>query len=327
MNASPIVIESIADVRRAVSDAKASGRRVGFVPTMGALHTGHVRLIREARDKSDLVVVSIFVNPTQFGPGEDYTRYPRTLDDDLARCAEGGAELVFAPTVETMYPQGPISTYAEVPDLSDRLEGASRPGHFRGVATVVLKLFEIVRPDVAAFGLKDYQQLLVVSRVVMDLDVPVEILAVPTVREPDGLAMSSRNRYLDPEQRRAATVLSRALRKADEAVGAGERDADRVRQILRKTIESEPLARLDYAEVADAATLEPLNDLAGEAAVALLAARVGPARLIDNAVLPLIMPTRLRRDELPHAGQDPEKQAAPGLGDGQRPELSRQPDR
>jgi pantoate--beta-alanine ligase len=281
------VCRPIDEVRRSVALARREGRVVGLVPTMGALHAGHLRLIEEARAASGLVVVSLFVNPTQFGPNEDFRRYPRTEEADLDLCARGGAGVVFAPSVEEMFPGGPSSTFVEVPSLSDRLEGVSRPGHFRGVATVVLKLFNIVGPDLAFFGMKDYQQLQVIRRMVADLDVPVDVRAVATVREPDGLAMSSRNRYLDPDQRRAAVVLSRALEAASEAVRAGERDADRVRQILSRAIESEPLASLDYAEVVDALTLESTRELgAGRAAVALIAAKVGPARLIDNAILP-----------------------------------------
>jgi pantoate--beta-alanine ligase len=281
------VVSEIDAVRLAVRDARAQGHTVGLVPTMGALHDGHVRLIEACRREAGFVVVSIFVNPTQFGPNEDLARYPRTPEADRLRCAEGGAALIFAPTAATMYPRGASSTFVEVPGLSDVLEGASRPGHFRGVATVVLKLLNIVVPDLAVFGEKDYQQLLVIRRMVADLDVPVLIRGVPTVREPDGLAISSRNRYLDPEQRKAAMVLSAALREAARAVAEGERDADRVRQVLRRRIESESLARLDYAEVADADTLEPLSVLEpGRRAIALLAAHVGPARLIDNAALP-----------------------------------------
>ena len=279
-------VESIEAVRSAVARARQQGRRIGLVPTMGALHDGHVRLIERCRAESGWVVVSIFVNPTQFGPHEDLERYPRTLDDDCARCAAAGADLVFAPPVATMYPQGTRSTFVEVPGLSDVLEGASRPGHFRGVATVVLKLFAIVGPDLAIFGQKDYQQQVLIRRMVADLHLPVAIITVPTVREPDGLALSSRNRYLDPAQRRAATVLARALERAGQAITQGERNGNRVRQILRQTIESEPLATLDYAEVADAETLAPLDALDPQRpAVALLAARVGSTRLIDNRLL------------------------------------------
>jgi pantoate--beta-alanine ligase len=282
----PEVVESIRAVRAAVGQARVAGHTIGLVPTMGALHDGHARLIAACRGECDFVAVSIFVNPTQFGPHEDYGKYPRTLEDDLARSGAAGAALVFAPGVGEMYPAGASSTYVEVPGLSDRLEGASRPGHFRGVATVVLKLFEIVRPDIAYFGEKDYQQLTVIRRMAADLNLPVAIRGLPIVREPDGLAMSSRNRYLDPDQRRAATVLHRALEAASAAVGGGERRADRVRQILGDTINSENVAEIDYVEVADAATLEPLDMISGSRqAVALLAVRIGPARLIDNRLL------------------------------------------
>ena len=281
------MMESIGEVRDHVARARRAGRAVGLVPTMGALHEGHARLIETARRGCDEVVVSIFVNPTQFGPNEDFSRYPRTLDADLATAARAGADVAFIPDVATIYPPGLPATYVEVPGLSDVLEGSSRPGHFRGVATVVLKFFGIVGPDVAYFGQKDYQQQLVLRRMVADLNVPVRIETVPTIREPDGLAMSSRNRYLNVEERRAATVLSRALREAETAVRDGERSADRVRQVLLATLESERRASVDYAEVADADTLVPLAALGeGRRAVALLAVRVGPARLIDNAILP-----------------------------------------
>ncbi len=277
------LLESVADVRRAVAGARDRGLVVGLVPTMGALHDGHVRLIEHCRSEAGCVAVSIFVNPTQFGPHEDFTRYPRTLETDLARCQAAGAELVWAPMPATVYPNGPQSTRVEVPGLSDILEGASRPGHFRGVATVVLKLFEVVRPDLAVFGQKDYQQQLVIRRMVTDLHVPVRIVIEPTVREPDGLALSSRNRFLNPDERREAAVLYAALARAREAVRGGERSANRVRQILRETIEFTGSVRLDYAEVADADTLEALDHLGpGSRAVALVAARVGTTRLIDN---------------------------------------------
>jgi len=252
---------------------------------MGALHDGHSRLIDRCRGKTDLTIVSIFVNPTQFGPNEDFLRYPRALDDDLKRCQAAGA-LVFAPGTETIYPNGVRSTFVEVSDLGDILEGASRPGHFRGVATVVLKLFEIVRPDVACFGQKDYQQQLLLRRMALDLHLAVEIDTCPTIREADGLAMSSRNRYLNPEERRAAGVLFGALESARKAVATGEHRAGQVRQILRETIESEPRARLDYAEVRSASNLDPLEEVGPESlAVALLAVRIGNTRLIDNMLL------------------------------------------
>jgi pantoate--beta-alanine ligase len=280
------LFESAAEVRRAVAAARNLGKVVGFVPTMGALHAGHSRLVDRCRAESGLAVVSIFVNPTQFGPAEDFERYPRSIADDLDRCAAAGADLVFAPDVATVYPNGLGSTCVEVPGLADVLEGASRPGHFRGVATVVLKLLEIVRPDLIFFGQKDYQQQLVIRRMIEDLHVPVELRTCPTIREDDGLALSSRNRYLTPSQRNAAPVLFRALERARDAVAGGQRQADRIRQILRETLESEASVKIDYVEVADAETLEPLGKLGeGRRAVALLAARVGSTRLIDNMML------------------------------------------
>lgn len=276
-----------AEVRRRVSAARAGGARtVGFVPTMGALHEGHARLMEACRAGSDYAVASIFVNPTQFGPGEDFGRYPRTPEADLEVCRAAGIDLVFAPEAGSIYKPG-HDTFVEVGRLGSILEGASRPGHFRGVATVVLKLFHIVRPDRAWFGLKDYQQVAVLRRMASDFDLDVEIVAAETFREPDGLAMSSRNRYLDPGQRIAARALSAALRDAAALAGSGERDARAIRRAMRERIAAEPAAELDYAEVADAETLEPLERLEpGRRAVALIAARVGPARLIDNALLP-----------------------------------------
>ena len=281
------VAPTIAQARDAVRAARQAGRVVGFVPTMGALHEGHARLIYEARAETDYVVVSIFVNPTQFGPSEDFDRYPRTFDLDRRCCETAGADLIFLPSATEIYPNGgAASTYVEVPGISERLEGAVRPGHFRGVATVVLKLFQIVAPDLAFFGQKDFQQQVVIRRMVADLNLPVSIRTVPTVRDADGLALSSRNRYLDRDERQAATVLSRALGRAVAAVRAGERDAERVRQVLRETVESEVLARLDYAEVADTDSLDRLAVLEpGRRAVALLAVRIGATRLIDNAIL------------------------------------------
>jgi pantoate--beta-alanine ligase len=280
------MVESVANLRRQVVDVRVSGKKVGLVPTMGALHDGHLRLIRQCRAETDFVIVSIFVNPTQFGAGEDLNRYPRPLEDDLRQSESAGADLVFVPTVETVYPHGINSTFVEVTGLSDIFEGASRPGHFRGVATVVLTLFEMVRPDLAVFGQKDYQQQLLVRRMISDLHVPVQLSICPTVREPDGLALSSRNRYLNPEHRQAAVVLNRALERARAAAQAGEFRSERIRQILHETLRSESMAELDYAEVANADTLERLGDIDNtHRAVALVAARFGTTRLIDNTLL------------------------------------------
>jgi len=281
------LVTTAAEVREAVRSARAQGRSIGLVPTMGALHAGHAALVECCRIATDFVAVSVFVNPTQFGPAEDYQRYPRSLDADVELCRSAGADLVFAPAAEEVYPRGREGlTYVEVPGISEPMEGASRPGHFRGVATVVLKLFGIVGPDRAFFGAKDYQQLAVIRRMAADLDLPLTISGVETVREPDGLAMSSRNRYLDADGRRAALSLSKGLKAAQAAVHAGERDADRVRQILAGPIESEPGADLIYAVVADAENLQPLAEIDPDRpAVALVAARVGATRLIDNLVL------------------------------------------
>jgi pantoate--beta-alanine ligase len=281
------VARTEAEVRQAVALARsAGGSVVCLVPTMGALHGGHARLIQRGRELADYLVVSIFVNPTQFGPAEDLARYPRTLELDLACCEKEGADLVFVPDETAMYPNGRNSTFVEVGGLSQIFEGASRPGHFRGVATVVLALFEIVRPDLAVFGQKDYQQARVIARMVEDLHLPIRLVTVATVREPDGLALSSRNRYLNPEERKAAPVLHRALEQARALVAGGERSAERVRQAVSRSISSEPLARLDYVAVADAASLDPLESIEpGRAAVVLAAVWIGSTRLIDNVVL------------------------------------------
>jgi pantoate--beta-alanine ligase len=279
---------TIADLRSAVAAAKAAGLSVGFVPTMGALHEGHASLVRLARQECGYVVVSVFVNPTQFGPNEDLARYPRTVDADLALCEREGADLVFTPTPEEVYPPG-FATYVEVHNLQDTLEGTVRPGHFRGVATVVLKLFNMVRPDRVYFGQKDAQQVAVIKAMVRDLDVPVELRVGPTVREPDGLALSSRNRYLDPEQRRHAAVLFQALSAARAAIVAGERDAGRLRRLMAERLCATPGAVLDYAEVVHPDDFRPLDRLTGPA-LAAVAVRFGATRLIDN--LPLELPPR-----------------------------------
>lgn len=277
------IVETIDEVRKAVALARRDGCEVGLVPTMGALHEGHLSLVRRARGDGGLVVVSVFVNPTQFGPGEDYDRYPRDLDRDAALAADAGADLLFAPSVETIYPPG-FGTFVTVEGLDAILEGAARPGHFRGVATVVAKLFAIVLPDRAYFGQKDFQQLRLVEQMTRDLNLPVTIVPMPIVREPDGLAMSSRNVYLSPEERRQATVLRRALKEAEAAVAAGVRDPKALAEQAAVTIRSAPLATLDYAVVVDAQTLAPLKQL-DRPAVMLLAAHFGATRLIDNTIL------------------------------------------
>lgn len=283
---SPIVLDSIAEVREASRRARSAGQTIGLVPTMGALHEGHARLIDACRAKCDHVVVSIYVNPTQFGPGEDLDRYPRTLEADLAICRERGVDVVFAPKDREMYPQGTIATKIEVGAAGTILEGAIRPGHFQGVATVVLKLFGIVVPDRAYFGRKDFQQQLIIRKMVDDLNVPVLIEVAPTVRERDGLALSSRNRFLEPEDREAATVLFWALERAKSVVKRGERNAERVAEVLAETIEAESRAKLDYAVVVDADSLEAKPTIVDPArSAALVAARFGAVRLIDNTLL------------------------------------------
>jgi pantoate--beta-alanine ligase len=279
----PPIAATVENVRHAVEQARARGRTVGLVPTMGALHAGHVSLIRTARAETDFVVVSIFVNPTQFGPNEDLARYPRPLEADVRVCAAEGASLVFAPEQAVIYPSG-FRTYVEVTGLQDVLCGASRPGHFRGVATVVLKLFNIVRPDVAFFGLKDAQQVRVIERMVADLNVPVQIRRCPTVREPDGLALSSRNQYLSVEQRAQAPVLVRTLDEVRQRVEAGERDAGALERLIAQRVAATPGARLDYAAVVDFETLERVGRMSGTVLVAL-AVFFGTTRLIDNVIL------------------------------------------
>jgi pantoate--beta-alanine ligase len=259
-------------------------RTIGFVPTMGALHEGHLSLIHEARAMCDVVVVSVFVNPTQFGPTEDFNSYPRDLTRDSALLAEYNVDYVFAPTVEEIYPPG-FSTYVMVQGLSDRLEGASRPEHFRGVTTIVAILLNVVKPDFAFFGQKDAQQAILIKRMVRDLAFTAEIVVVPIVREKSGLAMSSRNNYLDDEQRRAATVLNRSLQKAREAYEAGEHSSTRLIELVRGTIEKEPLARIDYVSIDDAETLERLEKIDDRPALVSLAVFIGKTRLIDNIVL------------------------------------------
>jgi pantoate--beta-alanine ligase len=274
------VAKTVREVRAWTKLARADGKTIGFVPTMGYFHEGHLSLMRRAKAECDMCVVSLFVNPTQFGPSEDFQRYPRDFARDAAMAESVGVDLLFAPEVEEMYPEG-YQTYVEVTEVTRRLEGAARPGHFRGVATVCTKLFNIVQADRAYFGKKDYQQLKVIQRMVKDLNIPTEIVPCETVREPDGLAMSSRNVYLKPDERQAATVLYRALCAGRDAILAGERDAKKVKVLVEQVIATEPLVKTEYVDVADAETLEPLTDLQGEVLISL-AARVGVARLIDN---------------------------------------------
>ncbi len=279
------IVTSPSEMLRMVKEARWRGERVGLVPTMGFFHAGHVSLMRAAREENDFVVVSLFVNPTQFGPREDFRDYPRDLARDVEIAAEAGVDCIFHPRAEDMYPE-PYLTYVVVEGISEGLCGASRPGHFRGVATVVAKLFHIIPAHRAYFGLKDAQQVMVIRRMVEDLNFDIEVVACPTVREEDGLAMSSRNVYLSEEERKAATVLYRSLRLAEEMASRGERDARKVKAAMRELMSTEPLVEPEYVEAVDWGMLRPVERLEGEVLIAL-AARVGKARLIDNTIMDL----------------------------------------
>ena len=280
------ILSSISEIRTALRELRNRGS-VGFVPTMGALHAGHRSLMQTARQRCAVAVASIFVNPTQFGPNEDLSRYPRTLKEDCRMLEAEDVDLLFIPAVDAMYPQG-ASTFVEVAGLSDRLDGVSRPGHFRGVATVVAKLFHIVQPDLAFFGQKDAAQLAVLRKMVCDLNLPVEIVGCPTVREPDGLAMSSRNRYLSNADRQQALSLHRALEVARTIAANGEHGATTLLEAMNGSLQQAPSVRVDYVAVVDPDTLLPLEDVKSGALLAL-AAYIGTTRLIDNILLP---PTR-----------------------------------
>ncbi|MCD6280252.1 MAG: pantoate--beta-alanine ligase [Deltaproteobacteria bacterium] len=277
------VIEDIAGMRSYVSGIKARGDTIGLVPTMGYLHEGHLSLMRKARELTDHVVISIFVNPTQFGPNEDLDRYPRDFERDLDLASSVGVECIFHPRSQDIYPKG-YATYIHVEGLSSVLCGVSRPTHFRGVATVVAKLFNIVEPDIAVFGEKDYQQLVIIRRMVADLNMKVKIVGYPIVREKDGLAMSSRNRYLSQQERKKATVLSRALKRAEDMFNNGERDASAIREALVEMIMGEDGCNIDYVEIVDADYLSRLRTIDRKAVIAL-AVNIGKARLIDNTIL------------------------------------------
>lgn len=276
-------VETIAGMKAACRRATRDGKTLGLVPTMGALHEGHLSLVRAATAQCDVVAASIFVNPLQFGPNEDFEKYPRSLGRDSELLEKAGVTLLFTPSVAEMYPPG-ATTYVDMNDLSGKLDGGSRPGHFRGVATVVNKLFEIVRPDRAYFGQKDAAQVALLRKMVRDLDMDVEIVVCPIVRETDGLAMSSRNAYLNPEQRRQALVLSRSLREVKTASDAGDKDAQKLAEIGMRVIASEPGAKLDYFAIVDSDTLEPVKSATHGTLVAV-AAWVGTTRLIDNILL------------------------------------------
>ena len=277
------ILRDPAAMRERAEDLRRDGRRIAVVPTMGALHEGHLALLRAARARADIVILTIFVNPTQFGPNEDLAKYPRDEAGDLAKARACGIDLAFCPEAAAMYPAG-AQTFVEVRDLQKPLCGRSRPGHFAGVATIVTKLFHVTRPHLAVFGEKDYQQLAIIRRMVRDLDFGIEILGVPIVREADGLAMSSRNAYLSPDDRRAALCLSKGLAAAEAAYKAGERDAAALVRAARAPIEGEPRARIDYVELRDAVELTDLTRVERPAVLAM-AVFLGTTRLIDNRVI------------------------------------------
>jgi pantoate--beta-alanine ligase len=278
------ICNTIEEMRSAGRTLRRGGERLGFVPTMGALHEGHLSLVRAAKASCDVVAASIFVNPTQFGPTEDLAKYPRSFERDCELLEKEGVELLFAPSVDEMYPAGAV-TWVTVEELSAKLDGRSRPGHFRGVTTVVAKLFHIVEPDAAFFGQKDAAQVAIIRRMATDLNFPVEIVACPIVRETDGLAMSSRNAYLDPQQRKQALVLHRSLLRAKKFWEAGERNAAKLVAAAEEEFAAEKSVRLDYFEIVDPDNLDPLSDV-GNGALVAVAAFIGATRLIDNVVLP-----------------------------------------
>ncbi|MEN2998848.1 MAG: pantoate--beta-alanine ligase [Brevinematia bacterium] len=278
------VIEKPDIIQREMINLKKEGKSIGFVPTMGALHEGHLSLVRKSKRDNNITVVSIFVNPIQFGPSEDFARYPRQLDKDKELLENEGVDYLFCPSVEDMYPKN-YETYVNLESLPNHLCGLSRPGHFRGVATVVTKLFNIVQPDKAYFGQKDYQQAQIIKRMARDLNFPIEIVVMPIVREQDGLAMSSRNSYLSPEERKNAVVLYKSLQKAKELIKNGERDVSKIKQKMKEIIESVP-SKIDYVEVVNPETLESLDTIPKEGEVVVaVAVFIGSARLIDNEIV------------------------------------------
>jgi len=278
-----VIVKTIAEAQSACAQLRGEDRVLGLVPTMGALHEGHLSLVRAARAACDTVAASIFVNPTQFGPNEDFSKYPRTFDDDCALLERDGVDLIFAPTVEQMYPAG-ASTFVVVEGVSDRLDGASRPGHFRGVTTVVSKLFHITGPHKAFFGQKDAAQVAILRKMVRDLNFPLQLVVCPIVREADGLALSSRNRYLSAKEREHALVLHRALGKMEEVAASGERSSARLIEAAREILAQEPGVRVDYVAVVDPETLKDVFEVT-DGALAAVAAFVGATRLIDNVLL------------------------------------------
>jgi len=277
------IIKTVKEMQAEADKLRQQGIKIGFVPTMGYLHQGHLSLIKIAKENSDVVIVSIFVNPTQFGPNEDFEKYPRDFERDEKLAEEAGADIVFYPEVQEMYPEN-YSTYVTVEHLTEGLCGRSRPGHFRGVATVVAKLFLSVKPHTAIFGQKDAQQAAVIRRMVRDLNFDIEIITAPIVREKDGLAMSSRNKYLSPEERKEALALYDSLKLAENMVSKGERSAETIREMIKQRISQEPHARIDYVELVDTESLEPVDRVEGRV-LAAVAVFIGKTRLIDNVVL------------------------------------------
>jgi len=276
------IIETVREMQSYSEDLRRRGKKIAFVPTMGYFHEGHLNLMREGRRRGDCSVISIYVNPTQFGPNEDLTRYPRDFERDRRLAAEVGVDVIFYPSDKEMYPPG-YQTYVNVEEVTNNLCGLSRPGHFRGVTTVCCKLFNMVKPHVTIFGKKDFQQLVAIKRMVLDLNMDLEVVAMPTTREPDGLAMSSRNVYLKPEERESALSLSRSLKMAKAMYDEGERDAARIIEKVKAYIAGHPYTKIDYVQICDTTTMKDVSRLDGEAVIAL-AVRVGTARLIDNYV-------------------------------------------
>lgn len=276
-------LTKISEIRKALEKVKRQGKTIGFVPTMGYLHEGHLSLVRESLRKTDYTVVSIFVNPTQFGPEEDFNRYPRDLSRDAQVLKKEGVDILFIPETQEMYPEG-YKTFVEVKDLQNLLCGKSRPGHFRGVCTVVLKLFNIIQPNMCFFGQKDAQQAVIIKKMVHDLNLDISVEVLPIIREHDGIAMSSRNSYLNPEQRKAALVLYKSLKEAEKMIAEGERSAGNIIERMCKIINSEPKARIDYVEIVDLEYLNPVIEIENEVLIAL-AVFIGSVRLIDNIIV------------------------------------------
>jgi pantoate--beta-alanine ligase len=274
------IVETVKEIREEVARARKEGKKIGFVPTMGYLHEGHASLIRKAKAENEFVVASIFVNPTQFGVGEDFEAYPRDLTRDSEIAAQAGANIIFHPTVEEMYPSG-YRTYVNVEGITNKLCGTSRPGHFRGVTTIVSKLFHMVKADRAYFGQKDAQQVAVIQQMVRDLNMDIEIVPCPIIREDDGLAMSSRNTYLSPSERQAALILSQSIFEAQDMIDKGEHDARKLGLWIKENIQTESLAKIDYVEIVDGVSLEEIDEIQGDVLIAL-AVKIGRTRLIDN---------------------------------------------